>query len=330
MNLKEKIRGMFLGLAIGDALGMPFESKPYESLEKLKRKSSFTRGRRQKLGTWTDDTQLSIAVAKAILEAGAVDMEKVGKYHVEAYDDTTAGWGSTTREAVKKIKDGTHWSKAGDFDGAINRGLGNGPVMKAAPLAAYFALTKKFDDFVKICVDFTAMTHQTSVAVSSCLAHVMALSECLENEYHKFDTKAFVKKIVRASEIGRSYYSNTLGDDLTERLKTLIPLYENPKLLYDDKHIINEYGRGTCYVYNSLPFTYAFFMRSPFQYHSLIDVIYSGGDTDTNGSMVGALLGALRGEEVFPSYLREKLDQGDEILALADNFCDKFLQSENS
>jgi ADP-ribosylglycohydrolase len=328
MNLKEKVKGMFLGLAIGDALGMPFECKPFEVLEKVKRKSSFSKGR-QKSGTWTDDTQLSLAVAKAILEAGSVDMEKIALQHVEAFNDTTSGWGSTTREAVRKISKGTHWSKAGEFE-EENRGWGNGIAMKAAPLAAYFALTDKFDDFVKICVDFTAMTHQTSIAVSSCLAHVMAIYECLNNDYVKFDTRDFIKKIVRASEIGRSYFPNTLKDDLTDRLKTLTPLYENPKLLYNDKHLINEYGRGTCYVYNSLPFSYAFFMRSPFQHHAMVDVVYAGGDTDTNGSIVGTLVGALRGDDAFPSYLRDNLDKKEDILNLAENFCDRFLQTKDS
>ena len=174
------------------------------------------------------------------------------------------------------------------------------------------------------------MTHQTSVAVSSCLAHVLAIYECLNNDYVKFDTRVFIKKIVRASEIGRSYFPNTLKDDLTDRLKTLIPLYENPKLLYNDKHIINEYGRGTCYVFNSLPFSYAFFIRSPFQHHAMVDVVYAGGDTDTNGSIVGTLVGALRGEDAFPSYLRDNLDKKEEILNLAENFCDRFLQTKDS
>jgi ADP-ribosyl-[dinitrogen reductase] hydrolase len=322
--LKDKIRGMFLGVGIGDALGMPFECKSFEDLQKVKKKSSYSKGR-QKAGTWTDDMQLTIATATAILEAGCFDMDKIAAHHVMAYDDSISGWGSTTREAVKKISTGTHWSKAGDFEGATNRGLGNGVVMKAAPLAAYFALTNQLDTFVQSCVDFATMTHQTSVAVSSCLAHVMALYECLTKEDCKFDTKEFIKKVSRTSEIGRSYFPNTLTDDLTDRFNTLLNLYENPKLLYDDKHLVEQYGQGSCYVYNSQPFSYAFFIRSPFQCHGMIDVTYAGGDTDTNASIVGSLIGALRGEDVFPSYLKDKLDQKDGIIALADAFYDKFL-----
>lgn len=332
MNLKDKIRGMFLGVGVGDALGMPFESKPYEVVKKVKKRENYRSGRWKKKGSWTDDTQLTIATAKAILDAGSFNMDAIATQHIIAYDDTVSGWGSTTREACKRLKEGISWKESGDFQGNERRGLGNGIPMKTAPLAAYFGLTGNLTDFTKNLVDFTAMTHQTSIAVSSCLAHTIALLECLSKTPHTFDTKVFLKKLIRASEVGRSFYSETIKDDLTDRLKGLLPLYETPKLLYDDEHLVKEYGGGSCYVYNSLPFSYAFFMRAPFKIQSMIDAAYAGGDSDTNASFVGALLGALGGEEVFPAHLKDDLDGKEDILKLADLFVEKFspgvLQSE--
>ena len=318
MNLKDKIRGMFLGVAIGDALGMPFESKTYEVVKKVKKRENYRSGRRMKAGSWTDDTQLTITVAKAILEAGSFDMDVIARGHVLAYQKSVAGWGSTTREACKRLESGISWKESGDFQGNERRGLGNGIPMKSAPLAAYYFLTKNIGDFTKNLVDFTAMTHQTSIAVSSCLAHTTALLDCLGTTPETFDTKTFLKKIVRASEVGRSYYAESFKDDLTERLKGLLPLYESPKLLYDDQHLVNEYGGGSCYVYNSLPMSYAFFIRSPFKIQGMIDAAYAGGDSDTNASFVGSLLGALGGEEVFPTHMKEGLNEAQEIIGLAD------------
>lgn len=332
MNLKSKIRGMFLGVAIGDALGMPFESKPYEFVKTIKKRENYRSGRKNK-GSWTDDTQLTIATAKAILNADGVDMYEIVIEHILAYFDTVSGWGSTTREAVKKLSEGTHWSTSGDFQGNERRGLGNGVPMKIAPVAAYFALTRNLENFTKILVDFTAMTHQTSIAVSSCLAHVAALLECLDKTPQTFDTKAFLHKIIIASELGRNHFPETLKDDLTERLKGLSLLYDIPNFLYDDEHLVKEYGGGSCYVYNSLPFAYAFFIRSPFKIQSMIDAAYAGGDSDTNASFVGGLLGALGGEEIFPSHLKDDLYKRDEIVNLADLIYGKFtnaaLQTQN-
>lgn len=321
--MRDKIRGMFLGVAIGDALGMAQESKPYEALRSIKKRQFYRSGRRLPKGSWTDDTQLTIAVAQAILDASRIDMDVIASQHVKAYQETVSGWGSTTREAVKKISEGIHWSESGKFD-VPNRGLGNGIPMKAAPLAAYFAFTNNLTNLTKILVDFTAMTHQTSVAVSSCFAHVIALYECLSSQPTVFDTKDFLRKVIRQSELGRCFYSDTLGDDLTDRLKTLLPLYDSPNLLYDTEHIVKEYNGGTCYVYNSLPFAYAFFIRSPFSMDGMIEAAFAGGDTDTNASFVGSLIGALCGESVFSDKLKDELRDKEKVIELADMFCDKF------
>lgn len=65
-----------------------------------------------------------------------------------------------------------------------------------------------------------------------------------------------------------------------------------------------------------------FFLRKPHSIEALYDVISAGGDTDTNGSMVGALLGALNGPNIFPDHLIEGLDQEKEIMLVANRFYD--------
>ena len=72
MISKEKIRGMFLGIAIGDALGMPVETMTLEKIaKKFGRVNRYIRpdGHKwyngQPAGTWTDDTQLSLAIAES-------------------------------------------------------------------------------------------------------------------------------------------------------------------------------------------------------------------------------------------------------------------------
>lgn len=326
-DLKSKVRGMFLGVAIGDAIGQPFESKPYEVVKQVKKIENYRSGRFKK-GSWTDDTQLTIAVAKALIDANGFDMNAMANQHVIAYKDTVSGWGSTTREAIQRISAGENWSTSGDFGGAVNRGKGNGVPMKAAPLAAYLAL-QNVKDFTKICVDFTAMTHQTSIAVSSCLAHITALVICLNANTANFNTKDFLDKVSNASELGRNYYPATFQDDITDKLRGLQTLYQNPKLLYSDEYLVNEYGGGSCYLYDSLPLSYAFFIRGPFKIQSMVDVAYIGGDSDTNASLVGSLLGALCGESVFPAHLINGLNKKDEIVGLADSLFEKFaLQCE--
>jgi ADP-ribosylglycohydrolase len=65
-----------------------------------------------------------------------------------------------------------------------------------------------------------------------------------------------------------------------------------------------------------------FFLKNPYSIDSLYEVINAGGDADSNGSMVAALLGALNGPFIFPSHLVHGLNQiqFNEVLSVADEF----------
>ena len=98
-------------------------------------------------------------------------------------------------------------------------------------------------------------------------------------------------------------------------------LFENQ---YDAQKLIEEFGGGSCYCYNSVPFTYGFFLQNPHSVESLYDVINAGGDTDSNGSMLGALLGALHGTSIFPQHLIDGLVEREKVLEVAQRFAEKF------
>ena len=221
------------------------------------------------------------------------------------------------RKSLKVVS----WKESGKFD-VPNRGFGNGVPMKIGPIAAYPAIMGS-EANLKVLVDFTSMTHRTSVAVSSAFAHTKALYECLTSNTKDFNVKSFIKKVVKASSYGRSYFVETWEDDLTSRIECLLEIYDCADLLYNDLYLVGKFGGGSCYVYDSLPFSYAYFMRSPFNLKGMYDVAYAGGDADTNASFVASMVGALVGPEVFPDNLINGLVQKDEILKLADDFYEK-------
>jgi ADP-ribosylglycohydrolase len=57
-------------------------------------------------------------------------------------------------------------------------------------------------------------------------------------------------------------------------------------------------------------------------------VINAGGDTDTNGKMVGELVGSLHGIDIFLQeenrWMVDRLLCFDEIVSLANQLCDLF------
>ena len=125
-----------------------------------------------------------------------------------------------------------------------------------------------------------------------------------------------------AGRKGRRYLSETITtDDLGDRLG-LLERHEE----YTPARIINEF-RGSPYAYESLPFTFMFFVRNPLSIDALFDVVSAGMDTDTNASMIGALLGALHGTSIFPAHLVDGLLDREAVVEVADQFFERFTRS---
>lgn len=318
MSMKDKIRGMFLGVAIGDALGLPAESKTPEYIEeKFGRITDYIAARGKEGGDYTDDTQLTIATAEAIVEAdGELNMDLIAAHHVIAFKESTAGWGWTTKQAIEKIAKGMSWKDSGDFGNDEKKGWGNGIPMKIAPIGAAMYFRGMLGEYFDLIPLYAAMTHRTSMGVSSGFAHAVAISHCLSTNEFDFNISGFCADIHAASLNGRAYFKSTQNeDDICQIFAEM-----NKSVGLDVNELRALYGNGTCYVYNSLPFTYSMFMRNANSIECLYDTVNAGGDADTNGSMVGALLGALNGTSIFPKHLVTGLKSRAEIVDLADRF----------
>lgn len=321
---QDQIKAMFLGIYIGDALGMPVETwTPAKIAATYGRVTDYLvpDGHKwfngHKAGTYTDDTQLSMAVAEAIMEE-PLSMDAQVKWHVAAFQETTAGWGNTTRDSIRRLANGAHWASSGS-----DKGVGNGVAMKIAPMGVCLWNAqldpKKLSAIIEQIVKINLMTHRTSVSTSAALAHAFAIYYCcLLDDATKFDASTFQKMVLKASELGRQQFPETLTDDITARFETL---FEAP---HDAEKLIADFGGGSSYCYNSVPFSYGFFLQNPHSIECLFDVVNAGGDTDSNGSIVGALLGALNGTHIFPQHLIDGLVEREKVLEVADRFAEKF------
>ena len=257
---------------------------------------------------------MTLAIAQAIIDKGKINLPAIASRHVEAMATSTKGWGYTTKDSVANLGKGVSWKES-----ATGTGVGNGVCMKIAPAGIYFSVKGgKFSDAVDAVANISMMTHRTSIGVSSGLAHAMGVCRVLNDEPGLFSPSHFINAVVTAATLGMSYMPETLTDNIAERL-ALLPEARG----WDDDTLIEKFGGGACYVYHSLPFTYSFFLRDPHSIDSLYSVVSAGGDTDSNGSMLAGLLGAVNGTSIFPRQLVDGLVGKDEILVVADQFCDK-------
>lgn len=137
----DRLRGMLLGLALGDALGTTLEFSPRDSQPTL---SDMIGGGpfRLRAGEWTDDTSMALCLAETLVKSGqpdgSFDAAQLMRRFVNWWqfgDNSVTGEcfdiGVTTRDAL------TRFQRNGDpFAGSEDpMSAGNGSIMRLAPVA---------------------------------------------------------------------------------------------------------------------------------------------------------------------------------------------------
>lgn len=163
------LRNAVYGLAVGDALGVPFEFAERGTFECCGMVGHGTHDR--PAGTWSDDTSLTLATCDSIRETGHVDTGDMlarfrawferGEY---AIDGDVFDVGGTTARAIRS---GTGCSG--------ERDCGNGSLMRIVPLA----FTDATDDDVRAA---SAVTHAHPTCTEACVDFVRIARRLADGE----------------------------------------------------------------------------------------------------------------------------------------------------
>jgi ADP-ribosylglycohydrolase len=133
----DKAKGIIYGLAIGDALGYPTEFMSLPRIKEIYGPSGIKD--LPDTALFTDDTQMSIAIAEALIKTGdqeietimaAVRNEFIKWYHSP---ENNRAPGRTCLTGVANMERGLHWSKSG-----VARSKGCGSAMRAAPIGYFY------------------------------------------------------------------------------------------------------------------------------------------------------------------------------------------------
>lgn len=289
--MNDKSRGLFLGLAIGDALGMPVEfMQPgtFEPITGMRSGGPFELPR----GCWTDDTSMALCLADSLLECGGYDsydvMDKYLRWWQEGYRssrDSCFDIGNQVRQALADFLPAPAIVPA-----SLPRteSAGNGTIMRLAPviIAAYPSSSPA--DIINLARVSARETHYSLEAEIGTEVFAALLLNAL-----KTDTKKAVLEVSRHS-------TGALFAELFERIT--------------DTKKLNNSG----YVIHSLQVAvWAFKQYDTFE-EGMLATVNLGGDTDTNGAIYGQLAGAFYGYDAIPSSWREQLHQEKELVAIAD------------
>jgi poly(ADP-ribose) glycohydrolase ARH3 len=89
-------------------------------------------------GTYTDDTQMAIALAESLLAHGRVDQQALGRAFADAHDPGR-GYGSGTTQVLRLVRSGVHPRDAARSAFSGKGSAGNGAAMRIAPVAVRYA-----------------------------------------------------------------------------------------------------------------------------------------------------------------------------------------------
>jgi ADP-ribosylglycohydrolase len=301
--------------AIGDALGSPGEAMSrHEVRRRFGRLTDFvpwhgwTGG---PTGTITDDTQLTIVIAEALVHGGGtIDPHDLVQRLLTWWPDAR-GIGRATDEALETLSRGVAWHRAG------TPSAGNGAAMRAAPIGL-----AHHRDYVRLrdeAIVSAVVTHRDPTAILSTVVQAAMVAWCL---HHPGDDPVngglmdVVEHVVttmpdpavperHAARAGRPV---RLGDRLMEV----------PRLLHlDADEIVDRWWNGA-YVIESLPVAlWAFLRHLDDPEEMLIETASMGHDSDTIASMAGNLAGAYHGTAWIPARWLDQLEHRETLAGLA-------------
>ncbi len=274
-SIVNRAKGCFLGQLAGDALGSLVEFQT-----KAQIKAKYPAGVRDMHdgGTWntlagqpTDDSEMAIALARSIIESDGFDERKV----LQAYQE---------------------WSESDPFDigATVSSGLvgmhntaseANGALMRVSPigiLGSNFSLDQigKLAELDAMITHPSIVCRQTNILFAKTLAYSIVDNPTPSEIY---------QAILAWSEDINAEQKLT---DAIEKARSQPPL---------------DFETNQGWVLIAFQNALYQLLNADSLEQGVIDTISFGGDTDTNGAIAGALLGAVHGSSAIPLRWRESL-----------------------
>lgn len=304
------VRDMLLGLATGDALGVPVE---FESRKTLQRdpvtgmRSDGSWG--QPAGTWSDDTSLTIAAMDSIIRRGKIDYKDIMENFLRWYEReefTATGErfdiGNTTRSGIVRFSRRLLPPiKCGATDKTAN---GNGSLMRILPATLYLYGTrgKIGGDELKVIHDFSSMTHGHIISCMACGIYSLIAAQILSG-------RNSVEAFEHGMNDAKTFYGSNEAFGNFARLCA-----EDFAALPEDK--ISAAG----YVVSTLEAALWCLLNTNDYKTLALKAVNLGEDTDTTGAVAGGLAGIVYGAASIPEEWLATLKRRDYLERIAKNF----------
>jgi len=308
INNNSPILSGLLGVAVGDALGVPVEFFTRNELQLNPVKTMRCYGsHNQPAGTWSDDSSLTFCLAQALSEKLLSEslFQTLADYFCQWYQfnfwtphNRVFDIGYATGKAIRNLINKVSPLEAG---GHGERDNGNGSLMRILPLAFCYQLTD-FNELIAITHDVSSVTHGHIISQMSCGIYISIAISLLEGNN---PLKAYHQGIEKISKIYQAdpfiSYLNKFDRIMSGNI--------------DQLSIDSIKSSG--YVINTLEASLWCFLKHNNYEKTVLSAVNLGEDTDTVGALTGGLAGIYYGQENIPQEWIKQIARLDDIINLA-------------
>lgn len=314
-QLYKRVRGILIGGALGDAMGMPTELWTQRMI-----KEEFPEGintflpamnkgavlRTMKAGQVTDDTINTMFIIEMLDTYG-------GEISVANYIDQLSVWskdselaelvsGPSTRKALAMIEAGVPFEETGRF------GTTNGAAMKISPIGI-ISDYRRLEDLVTKVEQICLPTHNTSVAIAGASGVAAAVSyvSCGND-----DLSEMFELVKKAITLGMTKGYEVASASLIRRMEAMDALMMET---LDEEMVLAElyelWGTGVETI-ETLPSVFTIIKLAegdPLKAARLSAKL--GGDTDTIGAIATAICGGMHPD--FPEAIVQQLEKVNKL-----------------
>lgn len=310
MITKDTVYGGILGGVVGDALGVPYEFRSRTDMTKYPATTMRGYGTyRQPPGTWSDDSSMTLATLDSLTNGLDYEdlIEKFCEWIIHGeytpYGDVF-DYGKTTSSALRN-----YWDKKLDplkcgLDGDHDNG--NGSLMRIMPIVLYVnAKCFSIYEQVEVVGTVSSLTHAHRISKASCNIYNFVSQEVINHP-----DKSFKTLINEGIDKSREYYDNSKYKCFNTLYNSLFSLSED--YVFSDGYVVSSLEVALYSCYHTTNYRDA-----------VLKSVNTGGDTDTNAMITGALAGLYYGYENIPQDWLTQIVSINYITEL----CDKFYNS---
>lgn len=277
------LRNIVYGLAVGDAVGVPYEFKPRVVMRNSPCVDMVGYGTHlQPKGTWSDDMSLTLCLTTGLnFKLRLMNIKGIVNNMLNWFDYgeftpfyETFDYGGATERAIMRLKSGLSFFECGGADESDN---GNGSLMRIAPLSLYVIEEQNIHLRYNIVRNISSLTHRHEISILGCFIYVELLYNIIKDKVKGVtgDKEEYVLYTVQElidNGYDHTAYNRVLSGDIVK--------------ITDEEEI-----RSTGYVVDTLEAALYSFLTTNNYEDCILRAVNLGDDTDTVASVAGGLAG---------------------------------------